>query len=156
MRRAIVLALALLAAGCGGTGAELPQGAGEGYERWRSGIETICQDFREKVEELPDPDAAADEGSDAERLRNLGEGARPVADLYLDAARRNREVPLPRQRADRAREYVAAFERRARNYAEIPRAAGAGDRARTTELIDRDEQLTAQLVVATEQAAIRC
>jgi hypothetical protein len=155
MRRALVL-VALLAAGCGGTGAKLPEGADESYQRWRAQAETVCQEFREKVEDLPDPDAEADEGSDRERLQRLGEGARPVADLYVDYARRTRAVPLPRQRADRAREYVAAFERRARNYAEIPRAASAGDRDRTTALIDRDEQLTAQLVVATEQAAIRC
>ena len=155
MRRALILA-ALLLAGCGGTGAELPQGADESYQRWRADIETICQDFRKRVEELPDPDEEAEEGSDAERLRRLGEGARPVADLYLGAARRNRGVALPTQRADRAREYVRAFERRARNYAEIPRAAAAADRDRVTALVDRDEQLTAQLVVATEQAAIRC
>ena len=157
MRRfGALVAAAVLVAGCGGAGAELPDGAGEDYQRWRTEVEEVCESFRSRVEKLPNPSSKIREGSDAERLRKLADAAQPIADQYLDAARRTRAVKLPRERADVARDYVERFERRARAYATIPRVARTGDRDETTELTNRDEQLARQLAFATEQAGIRC
>lgn len=157
MRRvALLLALAAAASGCGGTGADLPEGADESYERWRDRVEVVCQGFREEVEKLPNPGSEAREGTDREKLRKLGEAARPIADLYADAARRTRAVPLPRSGVKTARDYVERFERRARAYGAIPAVATRGDREATEDLIERDEQLAKRLAFATEQAAVRC
>jgi hypothetical protein len=155
MRRAPVL-LALLAVGCGGTGAELPDGADESYTRWRADVEGVCQKLRERVEDLPDPNSEVGDGSDEEKLRQLADAAQPIADLYVDAARETASVPLPRARADVSRDYAAAFTRRAENYAAIPGAAAAGDRKAVETLTDRDGTLSKRLAFATEQAGVRC
>ena len=156
MRRALLLA-ALLASGCGGTGAELPEGADDSYTRWRAGVEAVCQRLRERVEKLPSPSTEAGRGdSDEEKLRRLGAAARPIAELYVAAAAQTRSVTLPATRADVARDYAAAFTRRADHYARIPAAAASVDRAEVERLIERDDTLSRRLAFATEQAGVRC
>jgi hypothetical protein len=150
------LAAAAALAGCGGTGAELPEGAGEDFRAWRDRVERVCRDLRERAEDLPNPNTPLEGASDAEKLRRLGERVAPLARLYREAAAATAAVPLPRERADVARQYVDLFTRRARNYAEIPDAAAEADRRRTTILTERDDALARALALATEEASVRC
>ena len=155
MKRCAVL-LALLVAGCGATTNESARNDDERYVAWRTGVERICKDLRVQVEKLPNPSEEIGDGSDLDQLRDLGAATRPIAALYVEAARATSAVARPVEGKDVADAYVEAFDKRARNYAELSRASSAADRAEAVKLLQRDERFSRGLAYATENARVDC